>query len=32
MKSTDTQRLHPRIDRKLARVARSSPVPAWHGA
>ena len=33
MKSTDTERLHPRIDRKLARIARSSLVPpAWHGA
>ena len=30
MKSTDTGRLHPRIDRKLARMARSTPVPAWH--
>src|SRR5205085_11677491 len=32
MKTTDMERLHPRIDRKLARVARSSPLPAWHEA
>jgi len=32
MKSTDTKRLHPQIDRKLARIARFTQVPAWHEA
>jgi len=33
MKSTDTERLHTRIDRKLTRIAKSSAVfPSWYDA
>src|SRR5262249_5631721 len=28
----DAERLHPSIDPKLARLARSSPTPPWHNA